>query len=240
MKNSNLLKVPFLVFLFIAFGFSVQAKNVYLSSTGNDTNSGLVENNPVATLTKAFSLSVDGDVIIVSGMIDLSKEITNSEGFEFPDIKITIDGKDRSQSGFTGNGRTRIFSSQNNNKASVVKNLTLTNGGSSVSAGALVFVFNSNIQFENCEFSATTARSAEGGAIYLLNAQNFTLKNSIIRNCIADEGGAIFIMLEDETVQDLTSTILIEACLIANNTAEYGGAAISVHNSEGNTFVDSR
>jgi hypothetical protein len=234
MRNSNLLKVQFLVFLLIAFGLSVQAKSVYLSSTGSDTNSGLVENSPVATLTKAFSLSADGDVIFVNGIIDLSKEITNPEGFDFPDKQVTIDGKDKSQSGFTGNGRVRIFSIQDNNKGVVVKNLTLTNGSSLVSVGGLVYVFNSDIQFENCEFSETTARMAEGGAIYLLNAKKFTLKNCTIKNCTADEGGAIFITADDAIAQDLTSTIHIEACLIADNTAEIGGAAISVHNADGN------
>ena len=55
---------------------SLIAKDIYLSVNGADTNNGLSESGAVATLTKALSLIEDGDNIRVSGIIDVSKEVS--------------------------------------------------------------------------------------------------------------------------------------------------------------------
>ena len=57
---------------------SLIAKDIYLSVNGADTNNGLSESGAVATLTKALSLIEDGDNIRVSGIIDVSKEVSGS------------------------------------------------------------------------------------------------------------------------------------------------------------------
>ena len=59
---------------------SLIAKDIYLSVNGVDTNNGLSESGAVATLTKALSLIEDGDNIRVSGIIDVSKEVSGIAG----------------------------------------------------------------------------------------------------------------------------------------------------------------
>jgi hypothetical protein len=263
MKNTSLLKVIFLVVLCLVSGGIIQGKNVYLSATGKDTNTGLEEGSPVATVTKAFSLCSDQDVVVINGTIDLSKELSGSNGFVFPDIQLTLDGKNKSTSGFSGNGKMRIFTIHSNTKQVLIKNLAFSAGNPSVAEGALFSVKNSDVRFENCDFNNTESKRSssngtvflnnatnasftscvfsnnnvkQGGGLYILNCPNVLLKNSIINDCTTDsEGGAIFIEENDE-VANLSSIIRIESCLIANNTSTSGeGAGLYFDNpTEGN------
>ena len=63
---------------------SLMAKDIYLSVSGADTNNGLSESRAVATLTKALSLIEEGDNIRVSGIIDVSKDVSGKEGVDYP------------------------------------------------------------------------------------------------------------------------------------------------------------
>ena len=78
---------------------SLIAKDIYLSVNGVDTNNGLSESGAVATLTKALSLIEDGDNIRVSGIIDVSKEVSGIEGVAIPQMGFSIIGDSPSTSG---------------------------------------------------------------------------------------------------------------------------------------------
>ena len=71
---------------------SLTAKDVYLSVNGVDTNNGASESGAVATLTKALSLIEDGDNIRVSGIIDVSKEVSGIEGVAMPQMAFRLLG----------------------------------------------------------------------------------------------------------------------------------------------------
>ena len=101
---------------------SLIAKDIYLSVNGVDTNNGASESGAVATLTKALSLIEDGDNIRVSGIIDVSKEVSGIEGVAMPQMAFSIIGDSPSTSGFTGNGVTRIFNINSNDKETQYKN----------------------------------------------------------------------------------------------------------------------
>ena len=100
---------------------SLIAKDIYLSVNGVDTNNGASESGAVATLTKALSLIEDGDNIRVSGIIDVSKEVSGIEGVAMPQMAFSIIGDSPSTSGFTGNGVTRIFNINSNDKERCAK-----------------------------------------------------------------------------------------------------------------------
>ncbi|GHT88981.1 hypothetical protein FACS189474_5160 [Bacteroidia bacterium] len=217
MKNTSLLKVIFLVVLCLVSGEIIQGKNVYLSATGKDTNTGLEEGSPVATVTKAFSLCSDQDVVVINGTIDLSKELTASDGFVFPDIQLTLDGKDKSVSGFTGNEKMRVFTIPSGTKPVVIKNLTLSGGTSSVSEGALLSVENAEVRFENCDFTNTEGkRSSSDGTVYLKNARNASFTACVFSNNKVKQGGGLFI--------DGGSVKVIDS-RIENNNLNYSGSA---------------
>ncbi|MDR2844067.1 MAG: DUF1565 domain-containing protein, partial [Candidatus Symbiothrix sp.] len=52
----------------------LQAKDLYLSASGADTNDGLSAATPFATISRAFTVADANDVIHVSGFIDITKE----------------------------------------------------------------------------------------------------------------------------------------------------------------------
>lgn len=265
------------------------AKNIYLSNTGSNSNGGLVSSSPVATLTKAFSLAAETDTIKVSGMINISTEVTNANGLRLPDLKLIISGVDKSTSGFTGAGQTRIIEIVSNNKGASFENLSFSQAGTATLAnGMAVSLSNSDTRFINCDFvnntgnltnglgivylnnpngasfqsclfknnkvksgggiyvsggtasvsesvfediDMSTVTGSTGGALYILNAQQFSLTKSIIRNNkTAYDGTGIFVQ-ENTLASNLNSNVRIEACLIAGNTSvSRGGAALSMYN----------
>ena len=69
---------------------SLMAKDIYLSVSGADTNNGLSESRAVATLTKALSLIEEGDNIRVSGIIDVSKDVSGMEGVTIPQMAFLL------------------------------------------------------------------------------------------------------------------------------------------------------
>ncbi|MCD7972239.1 MAG: T9SS type A sorting domain-containing protein [Candidatus Azobacteroides sp.] len=193
MRKTKLLGFPLGLILFFAFSFPGYAKDIYLSSSGNDTNSGLTFNAPVATLTKAFSLCGNGDVLHVTGIIDISGEISGSDGINFPGISLTIDGGDGTVSGFSGGGRTRILNIDSN-QGSIIKNLSFTNGSSSISEGVALSVNNSNIKFENCNFHDNSGnRRASKGTVFVQNCPAVTFSSCVFQNNKVQFGGGLYI-----------------------------------------------
>lgn len=112
----------------------LQAKDVYLSETGNDDNSGLSADAPRKTMTNLTSILETGDVIHISGILKMEDEYNlalaanklakghcghfykegNQNGFQLKidDARwanITFVGEDPETDGFDGNGAWRFF-----------------------------------------------------------------------------------------------------------------------------------
>ena len=122
---------------------SLIAKDIYLSVNGVDTNNGLSESR-------------------VSGIIDVSKEVSGIEGVAIPQMAFSIIGDSPSTSGFTGNGVTRIFNIDSNDKETQYKNLSFINGAQNQTKGSAVFIQNSRSVFTNCIFKNNIAVSCKG------------------------------------------------------------------------------
>ena len=139
MKKFNLLKTLLAIFLLGNTFVLVEAKDFYVSSTGNDKNDGS-ESKPVATFSRAVTMADNGDVIRIKGFIDITKEPNKPESTTNNDIdvkgtssyeangvtyntwnvkgnngvrllykKITVVGDDKATSGFDGKNASRLL-----------------------------------------------------------------------------------------------------------------------------------
>lgn len=129
---------------------SVSAKDIYIAADGNDSNSGLSASSPRATLTSLNDIIEAGDIVHVSGMIDLTKEMDLTDGqvdnkqtwghwftdgagkqsgfylngsnnpSNSPWKNITFVGEDPAKDGFDGKEKTRHFYVRGDNKNTTV------------------------------------------------------------------------------------------------------------------------
>lgn len=196
----------------IVLPFAVKPSVIYVSTRGNDNNSG-DKDAPVASLKKALQLAEKGQIVILEGTYKTGDLGTISE-----DLTITGEGK-------------VILDAQNSNRILyvgtdakvVLENLIMVNGFTPDASGALLG--NSNeLTIINCTLANSNAGDNNGGAIY--NVGKLTIINSTIANNTAREGGAIF--TQDSLAKG--ASISIENSVIENNTANgddnFGGGAI--------------
>ena len=204
-------KNPIGKYLIIALSLSIfqtlSAKDIFLSSGGSDANTGLSETEAVATLTKAFALAENGDNILVSGIIDISQEVSGNNGVTVPDIAFSIIGESPSSTGFTGNNTTRILNIANNNNGTRYQNLSFINGASSQTTGSAVSVRNSNPVFVNCSFQDNVATSCKG-TVYLYTPNQVQFNNCTFSGNKAQQGGAIY--------SEQRGTLSLDQCMIEN------------------------
>lgn len=224
---------------------SLSAKDIWLSEAGDDGNGGTSESDAVASVTKAFELLADGDVIKVVGFIDITQDPmfnkkidnsnvvasdgtgvfipTNNRGWSF-----TIDGGDRATSGFDGKDYTGRFGNEfagyNSGTTVTIKNVTFKNCGKANLGGGSVLRFvnnSSSMVLENCDF---TTNMGNQGSIYSYNT-NLTVKNcNFYENNDVKEAAAIF--------ADNKRTVIVDGCSIYDNdrstvSGSQAGAIIS-------------
>lgn len=162
----KLLNVRFVLLFFCLslFSFSSFSKEIFVSTSGNDENTGLSKDKPFLTLTQALSICEDNDIINISGILDISKEASDVNGIELPDVRLSIIGEENLSSGFSGNGKYRIFSVSDNSQNILLKNLSFTKGNSSIEKGVAVYLKNAKMDFDNCMFYENTGnrRSSKG------------------------------------------------------------------------------
>ena len=235
MKKTIYLKWT-LIAVLCCFISVASAKDIYLSTGGDDTNSGLTVGLPVLTFNKAYTLAAaSGDVINVSGMIDISNDPgLNMGSGATAGIKagyvisknITIQGTTAATDGFDGKNLTRIFYPTGGSFTVNFKNLTLKNGRYNLTAkdnaGALNIIY-STVYCENVIFDNNTtldvANGTNGGAVIIQNTKGTSFKNCIFSNNNGSGGGAI--RLYD--IANANAIVRIEGCSFINNTATVGG-----------------
>lgn len=192
------------------------AKDIYLSSAGKDKNDGTTTATAVKTLCKALSIAERGDVIKISGFIDITKEPVEdkygngcfnkngNQGVFIPDKDLTFIGDNRETCGFDGKSSAargtcclRLYWIGK----TTFKNLTIKNGDPRGDKGAGVYICSGVHTFENCAFInnrnfALNTACTRGGAIFYdgNNAQSkITLKNCIFKDNMNKEGSDIFL-----------------------------------------------
>ena len=117
MKN-NFFKKALLTVLISGVASLGYAANIYLSSTGLDTNDGLTPGTAVASFSRAQDLAADDDVIRVSGMIDFSIDPANTDVPQAGIVltkSLNIEGASMAD-GFDGKNLTRFIQATNATK----------------------------------------------------------------------------------------------------------------------------
>jgi hypothetical protein len=236
------LKTTAVCFILLSCIHALSAKEIYLSSNGDDAKNGLSSENAVATLTKALSLIPDnetGNIINVSGFIDISKETSNSAGISFNrEIHCSIEGSENTASGFDGNQTTGIFTFQNVPADVTFKNLTFQNGKSN-EGGAVKIINSGSFIFDHCIFKNNQAEG-NGGAITIkssaLSGNAVVIRNSLIayNESTGGAGGGIFI--HNGTVNNTIQVSLINSTVYGNLSKTYGGAVFVSGNVAGSSF----
>lgn len=210
----------FLMLLFSTFWIS--ATEIFLSSTGNDNNSGLTEEIPVKTLAKALELissAEDNSAIKVLDFINISEEISDKNGITINSAtKFTIEGKSKITAGFDGNNTTRILNIQGFSGTIALKNMTLRNGSSDEGGAVRILNTTGNITVESCLFSDNTSTST--GTLHLYRA-TATIRNCDFTQNKAKFGGGIY--LGNEASVEIDSCKIINNDLSATNGSMGGG-----------------
>lgn len=216
---------------------SSQAKDIYLAPTGSDKNDGLSDASPLATISRAFTVAEDNDIIHVTGFIDISKEpksaiATNDllmdgscelivdgvvyntwnaqngvNGIKPLAKALTIIGDNKNTSGFDGKFMTRLFKIDRRAEAK------------ELGAKSLVFK-NMTLKGGACENSGDS-----GGAIYLRNMDDTSFEDCVFIDNYGSNngasssirGGAVFVTLEEGAITSFKN------CDFTYNEAGNGG-----------------
>ena len=168
----------------LCFSFVLNAKNVYLSATGDDINDGLSEASAVKTLGRVHAIVATGDIIFVNGTIDIDEdpsastsktlgtvylhaETNTRAGFYFIAgnwHNVTFKGTDNTSDGFVGNNNGRLFFIDGGTHA--FENLFFKEGRVLYSDGGHAFwLRNAIMSFKNCVFEQNTAARNPGNPL---------------------------------------------------------------------------
>ena len=219
MKNNYFLRTVFTLLLCGFFSMSYAA-NIYLSSTGVDTNDGLTPGAPVATFGQAYSIVGSGETIFVSGMVNAFTETVLTKN-------VIIQGTSNSTDGFIGNNSARFISNAGFNLS--LSNLKLTSFSLLTGNGGALLITSGSINITNVIFEANKA--SKGGAIGVASptlALTLNINNTLFKsNQSTLEGGAFY--YTDGAIASLTNIIItFKSCALVSNScagASIGGAA---------------
>lgn len=227
MKN---LRLPILL-IFGLLSSLASAKEIYVASFGKDSNPGS-QNEPYATLGKAFTVLENDDKIFILDILSIQNEASgtgtgqmedNCLGIKFPSDKknIVIQGISPEASGIDGTSLIlgqRVLLLQNVENLTI-KNISITNALKNINpmviGGGAISVEGGNVTIENCNFDACGSSTLRyGGAIQVDNAI-VTLKNCSFARGNASYGGAIYVA---------SGKLMTDNCSFAQGNATLGGA----------------
>jgi hypothetical protein len=240
----------------LLFGIiTTEAKDIYLSPTGNDTNSGSSD-APVKTLSRAITIAADNDVIKITGFIDIKAEPYD------PVKKGKNDVNPDGSSVYEENGVT--YNTWNPNPSlhqyggtmgvrMLRKDVTFegidpaTCGLDGNSMTRLMYIRDTQqkqIVFRNLTFkngSADFAPEDQGNGLYIRDSyplfencvfeHNYCTKNSDTQGF---EGGAMFIAMNNSN-QNADKYLTIRKCIFRDNLAKEG-SGINITN--GNVLIE--
>ncbi|GAB6012921.1 sialate O-acetylesterase [Viscerimonas tarda] len=248
----NTLKLQ-LCFVLFCISLCASANDIYLSSSGNNSNDGLTAGTAVATLTKALDLiptTGNGHIIKVSGFIDISKEVSNNAGILWnKKVYFSVEGDSKETSGFDGGNATRIINFQDFTGEATFKSLTIKNGSSTEGAAIRVANSSGTVALDNCIISNNSTTTT--GTLHV-NKSNVNISNSEFTNNKARQGGAVYAnadaklnitssLIADNDLSSVanstggaifvtgTNGVSIDNCIIKNNKALNQGGAIVIN-----------
>ena len=193
-----------LALLWVA-SLSASAKDYYLSVSGSDANDGTSLSHAFGTLKFAASKLQAGDVLHVSGMI----QVKEMGAFAHKNTQaVTILGESPQQDGFDGMGKSSILNP--NDSWVVVKNLQFANGYSEMKNRGGAFTASgaatSKYAFDNCIFKDNTTSldkntGCMGGAIWMQHG-SLTITNSQFVGNKSLNGGALYLSGVETTISN--------------------------------------
>ncbi len=231
------------------------AKGIYIDGVnGNDENDALTESTPIKTFDKAKEI-----------LLSLQEEDSSYNAIYVLNT-ITVSDEETFDLNDEGNILIRDKSNKNaliNIKSGgdlTLKNITINGNRSSVTkAESMITVTEGNLTIEDGviltsnDVSGASYPAWKGGAITVLTKGTAVMNGGVIRNCIANNGGGIFVrgklIVNDglfEKNEALTSSgtseygcggaiastehgeIELNGGMLKDNTAEWDGGAISV------------
>ncbi|MDX9748530.1 MAG: T9SS type A sorting domain-containing protein [Paludibacter sp.] len=246
MKNNNFLKIASTLVLCGFFMFA-SAADIYLASSGADTNDGMSPGTPVKTLSKALTICLAGDVINVMDMINIKDEPKTSGARGDVDVAGTNTAKVIQQNGVTYS----TWNTVNGTMGIIPHSRSITIQGADKSSCG----FDGNdvsciirhdhgttgtaaITYKNLTFrNGKTKDNSGGGAVYVrLSNITETGQAAIFENCdfIANKanndkpGGAVCVI-------QIPSLVHFTNCRFAENVASKGAA---LYFERGNVTID--
>ncbi|GHU67482.1 hypothetical protein FACS189413_02300 [Bacteroidia bacterium] len=218
---------------------NLSAKDVYLSSTGDDDNDGSTPELAVATLQTAYNLipvnNKNGHIIHVSGFIDITTAVnmTNTNqtvsGVNDGSKYLTIDGGDSITSGFDGGNSIQLINLQGNKGSITFRNLTFRNGNGS--GNGVIRLLNNNLTqpmtFEKCHFYGNTSGNSSS-ILHNYNSQVIYDDCEFDNNTGTNRGGVFYIAI--------SAIVTIKNSRIHDNFASNSSSAIYIDNA-GNTTI---
>ena len=182
--------------------------NIYVSTTGDDSNDGLSEANAVATIAKGYELAGDGSTInIAAGTYEQSSSITF-------DKSITINGADGTTITRTGTASVFTYSGddaktftlnnliftaptkQNNPIINIggagvllMNNCKLTDAVPGNGNGAIKLFYNAKATLDGCEFYGLNGTSSSAAPYLAISGNSVVdVKNSIFHDIAIPSG----------------------------------------------------
>jgi hypothetical protein len=184
----------------------------------------------VAGLRSAMNAANSGDIIYIPGgtynlaatgawgtsALQLKAGVTLVGGYNTPGVKTVFDKANDGNTGAT-------MSITTGGDTARVKNITFTMQGRSsvwVNGGAISAEgVNVKAVIEDCEF-LNMSTGNRGGGLHIGYGAFVRAVNCTLNGCDAQNGGAAYI--------DRNTTLILEGCIISNNTSRNGGGAFYV------------
>jgi predicted outer membrane repeat protein len=191
------------------------AADLYVSPVGDNSHSGLSEDEPLQTIQYACSIIL-ADSLNPHTINLLPGNYSYSSNWEFfpvslPDyVSLTGDSQEDVILDAENNSAVvRLYNSLNN----TISHLTIRNGNSG--AGAGIYCYNSNPSIHDVVLQSNNAQNSYGGAIYVEQNSQVELYDLSVQNNSARDGGGLAICNSSAILQDI---------LFASNVAtNYGG-----------------
>ncbi len=229
--------------------FYLFSGNIYVSESGNDTNSGLKETTPIRSLTRAMEIARSIDVrtnVVIKVTVGI---YSNSDGLSNANTGFVIDRHNIEISGgwdtgfssmvgkseFDGNNSLYHIIKINNVTNVVLRNLVIrggkANGTSPDDNGGGIYANKVyNLLIDNSVTISNNSANSYGGGIYLHYSSNSTISASISSNT-ADYGGGGGVYLEYSTSNTISASVYW-------NSAIWGGG-VYLSSSTSNTISGS-
>ena len=199
----------------LGIGNAVAATTWYVATSGSDsTPDGSNPVTPFLTIEAAYAVAADGDTVSVGpGTFTGTADLTIAKA-------VTITGAGMDQTIRKGK-KTSL-----NHAGAVIEHLRLTGY---ISGGTLEFVkAGAGGTARYCDISGNTRTSTDGTGVYLCIGN---LIGCVVTNNINNSGGSGV-----GVIVDASGDVLVENCLIADNSTGYGGNCGGLYIRNANTY----